>query len=273
MHPVSRREFLQRSGATVLAGTAVLCGLGPLHVAQARAQGAGFLTAAQRSTLGAAVAQIVPASGPGDWSAADLGVVDYIDNLLSGFGFLDARTGAIYPGGPYRDSSDASGGGPGFYTFQELSRVKKLGWEQQVSAWQSLYADGLAKLDSLAPGGFAAAPSEAQIAILEGLDASGSDFFAALFDHTMEGTYSHPVYGGNQGYEAWKTCGFAGDVHGMRYSQVDTTWTSSSPWLPTSAGQGAWTIYGGYAPEEMNAPGTAATEQPTVTPPPTTTNW
>jgi hypothetical protein len=272
MHPVSRREFLQRSGATVLVGTATLYGLGPLRVATARAQGAGFLSAAQRSTLGAAVAQIVPASGPDDWSAADLGVVDYIDNLLSGFEFLDDATGAIYPGGPYRDSSSA---GPGFYTFQELSRVKKIGWQNQVSSWQTLYDEGLAQLDSLSPGGFAAAPSEQQIAILEGLDAAGSDFFAALFDHTMEGTYSHPVYGGNQGYEAWKTFGFAGDVHGVRYSDVDTAWTSSSPWLPTdpSTGQGAWTIYGGYAPDEMNAPGTAATEQPTVTPPPTTTNW
>ncbi len=181
-------------------------------------------------------------------------MVDYIDNLLSGFSFLDGATGAIYPSGPYRDSSS---GGPGFYSFQELSRVKKIGWEQQVLAWQSLYTDGLTQLDGLAPGGFAAAPSAAQIAILEGLDASGSDFFAALFDHTMEGTYSHPVYGGNQGYGAWKTFGFAGDVHGVRYSQVDTTWTSSSPWLPTdpSTGQGAWTIYGGYAPDEMNVQG------------------
>jgi Gluconate 2-dehydrogenase subunit 3 len=270
MHPVSRREFLQRSGATMLVGAAVLRGVGPVGVRPALAQEAGFLSAAQRSTLGAAVAQIVPASGPGDWSAADLGVVNYIDNLLSGFEFLDDATGAIYPGGPYRDSSS---GGPGFYTFQKLSRVKKIGWEQQVSAWQSLYTDGLAQLDSLAPGGFA--PSEMQITILEGLDASGSDFFGALFDHTMEGTYSHPVYGGNQGYAAWQAFGFAGDVHGVRYSRVDTNWTPSSPWLATdpSTGQGAWTIYGGYAPDEMNGPGTAATEQPTITSPPTTTTW
>jgi Gluconate 2-dehydrogenase subunit 3 len=272
MHPVSRREFLQRSSATVLAGTAMLYGLGPLRVAAARAQGGGFLSAAQRSALGAAVAQIVPASGPDDWSAADLGVVDYIDNLLSGFEFLDDATGAIYPGGPYREPSS---GGPGFYTFQDLSRVKKIGWQKQVSTWQSLYTDGLAQLDDLAQGNFAAAPSPVQVAILEGLDAEGSDFFGALFDHTMEGTYSHPVYGGNQGYGSWQTFGFAGDVHGVRYSQVDPTWTSSSPWLPTdpSTGRGAWTIYGGYAPDEMNAPGTPATEQPTVTPTPTTTNW
>jgi hypothetical protein len=119
----------------VLVGAAVLHGVGPFGARPAVADGAGFLSAARRSTLEAAVAQIVPASGSDDWSAADLGVVDYIDNLLSGFGFLDGATGAIYPAGPYRDSSSE---GPGFYTFQKLSRVKKIGWERQVAAWQSL---------------------------------------------------------------------------------------------------------------------------------------
>ena len=139
MHPVSRREFLQRSGATVLASAAVLYGLGPLHVAEARAQGAGFLTAAQRSTLGAAVAQIVPASGPGDWSAADLGVVDYIDNLLSGFGFLDGATGGIYPGGPYRGSS---AGVRWLLSIPAAHRGQEVGWRQQVSAWQTCTPTG-----------------------------------------------------------------------------------------------------------------------------------
>ena len=79
-----------------------------------------FLSAAQQATLGAAVARLVPASGPGDWSAADLGVVDYIDNLLSGFG-RDPATGGIYPGGPYRGPS--SGGG-GFSQFRPLTAAK-----------------------------------------------------------------------------------------------------------------------------------------------------
>lgn len=260
-----------RSGGSALAGAAVLGGFGGLGVGAATAQGAGYLSDAQRRTLGAAVAQLVPASGPGDWSAADLGVVDYIDNLLSGFDYLDAATGAIYPGGPDRNASSV---GAGFYTFQPLSRVKKIGWQQQVQTWQRQYAIGLAQLDTMAQGSFAGAPSAVQVAILESLDGSGSDFFGTLFDHTMEGTYAHPVYGGNQGYKAWQSFGFAGDVHGVRHSQVDTSWSSSAPWLPTdpSTGQGAWTIYGGYAPDEMIGPGTPATEQPTLTPPPTT-NW
>jgi hypothetical protein len=150
----------------VFAGACVLGGLEVVGTPDAVAQSAGFLSASQRATLAAAVAQIVPASGPGDWSAADLGVVDYIDNLLSGFD-LDVSTGAIFPGGPYRD---ASGEGSGFYKFQQLSRVKRIGWQKQVIIWQELHTIGLAQLDHLAQGSFAKAPSGQQIAVLEGLD-------------------------------------------------------------------------------------------------------
>src|SRR5580658_10202813 len=124
----SRREFLTLSGGGIVAVAA-----GPLTPAGAtEAAGApsvapsprsAFLSASQRVTLGAAVARIVPASGPGDWSAADLGVVDYIDNLLAGFD-RDPAAGGIYPGGPYRT---ASAGGNGFSTFQILSEAKAIG--------------------------------------------------------------------------------------------------------------------------------------------------
>jgi gluconate 2-dehydrogenase gamma chain len=211
-----------------------------------------FLSAAQQATLGAAVARLVPASGPGDWSAADLGVVDYIDNLLSGFG-RDPVTGGIYPGGPYRASSS---GGSGFSEFRPLTAAKTLGWRRQVFAWQDLYTDGLAGLDEAAAGDFAAAPGVEQDLILHALDDAASPFFGALFDHTMEGTYSHPVYGGNRGYASWQWLGFGGDVHGVRF--------------PTTGSRGPWNVYGGYAPEEIAGPGTAATEQPVVTSAPPT---
>jgi hypothetical protein len=197
--------------------------------------------------LGAAVARIVPASGPGDWSAADLGVVDYIDNLLAGFD-RDPATGGIYPGGPYRM---ASTGGEGFSTFQPLSEAKSIGWRQQVLTWRALYTQGLAGLNELAGGDFATEPGDAQELILYSLDYEASPFFAVLFDHTMEGTYSHPVYGGNEGYRAWQWLGFAGDVHGVRF--------------PQTGSKGSWNTYGGYAPEEIAGPGTPSTQQPVVT--------
>ena len=72
----------------------------------------------------------------------------------------------------------------------------------------------------------------------------------------MEGTYAHPVYGGNRGYVSWQWLGFAGDVHGVRF--------------PTTGSRGSWNVYGGYAPEEITVAGSAATEQPVVTSAPPT---
>jgi hypothetical protein len=58
----------------------------------------------------------------------------------------------------------------------------------------------------------------------------------------LEGVYSHPVYGGNAGYQAWQSFGYAGDVHGVRFPHIG----------PADA---PWNVYGGYAPEEMAQPG------------------
>jgi len=200
------------------------------------------------------VSRLIPASGPGDWSAADIGVVDYVDDLLAGFD-RDPATGGIYPSGPYRNASDI---GPGFFSYQTLSRVKAVGWRTQIAKWRSQYTSGLEGLDESAGGNFSSALEVDQDLILEELDLSGSPFFSTLFDHTMEGTYSHPVYGGNSGYRAWQWLGFGGDVHGVRF--------------PTTGSRGAWNVYGGYAPEEIVAPGASANEQPVVTPGPPT-DW
>jgi hypothetical protein len=189
-------------------------------------RGAAALAPSAQATLKAAVARIVPASGPGDWSAADVGADNYILTLLSG-------TGSIYAGGPYRSR---------FAKFQVLSRIKQIGWSREVKRLQGVYSAGLAQLDKLAGGNFAAVPAPVQDAILTELDDSGSDFFGALYNHTLEGVYSHPVYGGNKDYRAWQAFGYAGDVLGVRFPKIG----------PADA---PWNVYGGYAPQEMIQPG------------------
>jgi hypothetical protein len=193
-------------------------------------RGAAALAPSAQATLKAAVARIVPASGPGDWSAADVGADNYILGLLSG-------TGQIYAGGPYRSR---------FARFQVLSRIKQIGWSREVKRLQGVYAAGLAQLDKLAGGNFASVPAPVQDAILTELDDSGSDFFSALYNHTLEGVYSHPVYGGNKDYRAWRAFGYAGDVLGVRFPNIG----------PADA---PWNVYGGYAPQEMIQPGKEAT--------------
>jgi gluconate 2-dehydrogenase gamma chain len=216
----TRRQALLRAGAAsaVLAAAPVL--------ARRAAAASGALSPSQLRTLRAAVARIVPAQGSGDWSAADVGADQYIVTLLSG-------TSQIYAGGPTR---------PFFARFQPLSRVKQIGWSREIARLRKLYQDGLDELDRLALGDFAALPGVLQDTLLTVLDDTGSDFFTALFNHTMEGVYGHPVYGGNQDYRAWQTLGYAGDVHGVRFPNIGP---SDAP----------WNVYGGYAPQEMAQPG------------------
>lgn len=240
----SRRRFLQVAGAAT--GTGLLGWRLPADALSTGAgttalgpTGTGFLRPQEVATLNAALARLIPSSGPGDWSAADLGVATYIDMILSAFTAAGSAP-PVFAGGPYRSD---------FPSFQSLSRVKALGWRAQVQQWQGLYRSGLAHLDRAAGGNFATALPEVQDAVLEELDLSGDAFFTALYDHTMEGVYSHPVYGGNAGYKSWMSVGFAGDVHGVRFPSDRYS-------------RGAWNVYGGYAPEEIIAVGSASTEQP-----------
>lgn len=235
----SRRRFLQGAGAFTGAG------LVGFRVPVWATGASGFLKTTEIATLNAALARMIPSSGSGDWSAADLGVASYVDNILSSTP-AEGSSPPVFAGGPYRVPSEA---GPGFYAFQDLSRVKSIGWKAQIARWQELYRSGLAALDSDAGGDFAAVPPQVQDSILETLDASGDAFFGVLYEHTMEGAYSHPVYGGNAGYRAWRSVGFAGDVHGVRFPGPQYS-------------QGAWNVYGGYAPEEIVAVGSASTQQP-----------
>jgi hypothetical protein len=221
---LTRRQVLAQGGRTGLAGALALSA--PPWLRARAAAPSSVLSQKQQATLRAAVARIVPASGSGDWSAADVGADSYILRLLSG-------VGSIYAGGPTRAR---------FARFQRLSRVKRIGWSREVARLRGVYAAGLAQLDSRAGGSFASAPSTLQDAILTELDDSGSAFFTALYNHTLEGVYSHPVYGGNRDYRAWKAFGYQGDVHGVRFPHIG----------PADA---PWNRYGGYAPEEMIQPG------------------
>lgn len=205
----------------------------PLGVPAPRASAADpVLSVERRRTLDAALARMIPAEGPGDWSAADVGVGDYIERILTG-------AGDVYAGGPMREQ---------FADFRPLGRVKEMGWAGEIDRLRALYDDGLAELDRRAGGSFADASEAIQDLVLTTLDLERSPFFAALYEHTMEGAYAHPVYGGNTGYRTWIDLCYQGDVHGVRF--------------PTEGSIGAWNVHGGYAPEEMIEPGACPGQGP-----------
>ena len=219
----TRRQFLAASGKAGLASAVVAASPAARALASPPS---GPFSKSELRTLRAAVTRIVPADGPGDWSAADVGADVYIERLL-------ARPGRIYAGGPIRRR---------FARFQPLSRVKHIGWSREIRRLRKLYRRGLRELNGQAGGDFASIPAPAQDAILAALDDRSDLFFAALYDHTMEGVYSHPVYGGNRDYRAWKSFEYQGDVHGVRFPNIG----------PKDA---PWNVFGGYAPEEMIKPG------------------
>ena len=227
----SRREVLATAvklGAAGAAAKAVGLPLGSSRPAAA----SSTLTPERRRTLDAALARMIPADGPGDWSAADIGVGDYIERLLSG-------DGRIYAGGPTRAD---------FADFRPLTSAKDAGWRTEIARLNQVYTDGLAELDRRAGGSFADAPVAIKDLVLETLDLEGHPFFAALYAHTMEGAYSHPVYGGNKDFRAWEDLCYQGDVHGVRFPP----------------GSGPWHDYGGYSPEEMAGPGACPGQGPTT---------
>lgn len=141
----TRREALGQAGRAGVLAAAI-----PPALRSGPARPRGPLGSRQRRTLRAAVARIVPATHPGDWSAAEVGADEYIVNLLSG----PAR---IYAGGPYRSR---------FAHFQRLSRVKRIGWSREAGKLRRLYTDGLRQLDRMVGGDFAELPGPAQDALL-----------------------------------------------------------------------------------------------------------
>src|SRR5690349_19097099 len=106
MADLTRRELLGAASTLAAAPLLGACGSSePVAVDSAPAVDppaprldAFAFTDAQRRALSAAVAQLVPASGPGDWSAADAGAVEYIERLLNAFS--DAGLPRLYGGGP-----------------------------------------------------------------------------------------------------------------------------------------------------------------------------
>ncbi len=79
---------------------------------------------------------------------------------------------------------------------------------------QQLYRDGLKRLDAESRKQFGAdfvdlSPDQ-QDTILEDAEKNNAAFFGALRQHTMEGCFADPEYGGNKDHIMWKMVGFPG---------------------------------------------------------------
>jgi len=173
---LTRRQFLRALGA---AGVVAATPWTRATRAWAARRGR-FFTGAERRTLAALVDTIIPPDA--DPGAADLGVVDYIERLLTAF---EHRVPTLYAGGPFSGRNpfiDYDTGTPSrrrprnqFRHFVAPSNLQALYWRWQIhgtdglssderarvapldaqlggplSGLRTVYRDGLAQLDALA---------------------------------------------------------------------------------------------------------------------------
>ncbi|MEU4806651.1 gluconate 2-dehydrogenase subunit 3 family protein [Actinosynnema sp. NPDC023587] len=208
----NRRQVMAAGAAavplTLLAGP-------PGHGTPARWR---FFTRREAEVVVEATARLVP--GPrddpaeaGHPGAREADVVRYLDVLLSSVDFAPER---VHAGGPW---SDRAGGRVNHAArFVPLTAVRRIAWERRLGGWRTRYRTGLALLDRLA-GGFTAAPASTKDTVLA--SEAARPFVDLLFEHTIEGMYGNPEYGGNRDLVGWRDIGFPGDSQPTGYSPAE----------------------------------------------------
>ena len=181
-----------------------------------------FFTAHEAAVVEDATARIAP--GPADDpaeaghpGAREAGVTDYIDLMLGALGAIsgsETLPPMIFAGGPW--SNRYTSGPDLMASFVTLDPVTRIAWRKRLTGWQQQYQQGIAALDKLAGGDFTRAAPAEQDKILA--TQSVSTFTALLFEHTIEGLYGNPEYGGNRGLAGWKDIGFPGDIQPRGYT-------------------------------------------------------
>lgn len=254
--PLSRRRFLQGT-ATVLAALAL-----PLTAFEraAAARRGHFLTRRELRTLEALCDRIIPPDD--DPGAGALGAARYIHNLLRALDRRVPRVFAGGPFSGRLPFPDYARGMPSrrrprnsFEKFVPLTNLQELRWRAELFGsatvpeladldvqrggplvgLRDVYRQGLARVDEIARtetgSSFVKLDAAAQDAVFEVLDRSfppdprrgGRTFMDLLIQHTLEGCFAPPEYGGNRRGRGWKMVGLEGDSQPLGYSIYSET--------------------------------------------------
>jgi gluconate 2-dehydrogenase gamma chain len=227
MSEISRRALFKTAGAAgaaaispaVLADAAEQASPGsrivqtqtspPAHLSdQAKSVTYAFFNAAEAEFLESAVARLIPADArwPG---ALEAGVSNYIDKQMAGAWGAGER---LYRSGPWQ-AGTASQGYQLPLTPAELFRTAIAAINKELAAKGTPFG----KL-----------PPAEQDTYLMSLETGSQDlggvpakeFFAQLWQATLEGFFGDPVYGGNRDMVAWRMIGFPG-AYASYYDLVD----------------------------------------------------
>jgi gluconate 2-dehydrogenase gamma chain len=176
---VSRRELLGRGAAIGLVMALPAAGTASVLLPSTADAAPAVLAPAQSAVLKAFVERLIPsdATGPG---AAEAGVATFIERSLAG-----GLAGGLASVGP----------------------LYKAGLSAVDAYANSKYGAGFASLT--------AAQQDAVVADVASGKATGftpnsTTFFGVIHEHTLEGMFSDPVYGGNKNFAGWDLLGYPG---------------------------------------------------------------
>ncbi|MGI8850373.1 MAG: gluconate 2-dehydrogenase subunit 3 family protein [Acidimicrobiales bacterium] len=213
---LTRRQVL--GGISLLPLAALMPGL--LETARSLAgPGAGyvFFTSHEAAVIVDASARLVP--GPqddpteaGHPGAREANVVRYIDTMLAALSLSPPK---VHAGGPW---SNRHTNGPDYMEqWVPLNAAQRYGWQRRLASLQAQYRAGVKQLDAAAStGDFTLATQLEQDQILA--SPAVMPFTNVVFEHTIEGMYSNPEYGGNAGRVGWLDIAFPGDVQPVGYT-------------------------------------------------------
>jgi hypothetical protein len=242
MEPRSTRRTFVAGGA--------LAALGLFHVDRVSALideavrgelpggGGRFLSRDELETLRAVTARLLPGPpadpGPG---ALEVHAAEAIDLLLGAF---DLDPPVIHAGGPF--SQRAGGSRDDFAQFVPLDPQAAFGWRIRlegsrglpkrefagpVVGLQEIYRLGLRRIDERARartgGGFAAAPSAVQDALLASGDVVVRRFATAALHNSLEALCGPPEYGGNHGLAGWRGLEWRGDSEPKGFTAAEVS--------------------------------------------------
>ena len=241
MDRIDRRGFLKLSTG-VAAAVALPWTVGAS--CEVAAPGRAF-SPHQRATFDAMAARVLPADV--DAGAVEAGVGDYVERLLTAF---EHDPPWVFAGGPFsgrtplpdKRTATASTRFPddAFAHPLALSRMSEIAWRTRIhgsaniargatdrSQTQGLwdvYTNGLAGVDhtssSLFGRAFVDLTSDERDQVLSEGDET---FVRQVVEHTVEGMYAAPEYGGNRNLVAWRAIGYAGDSQPLGYSIFDAS--------------------------------------------------
>lgn len=172
---LSRREVITRGTALGLVVSIPAAGTATVEKALAAPAAKAALSPQQTAVLRALVARLIPADANGP-SGVDAGVSAYIEKAL---------------GGALKDLASLY---TGALTAVDAYATSRFG----------------AAFTALAPAQQDAVISDIESGKATGFTPSSDTFFSALHEHTLQGLFGDPVYGGNKGFAGWDLLAYPG---------------------------------------------------------------